>query len=176
MYRDLRFSISCRDCYEQPIDPEKSIRRNAFGCQWSNQSVANFHTKGGPKNYSRRTFWDYMGNWIINERLAGGRGVQPRCPFTTNCLIFKNFLSLQKQAENPATQNSHIIINKPLRLIRIEKGGEWDSFPNLIDTLFLSYPSLPLSLPVPAWWLFNLRDRVHLLSVWFPEGYIGKYI
>lgn len=65
-----------------------------------------------------------MGSWIINERLAGGRGVEPRCPLISKCLIFKKFLSIQEQAEKPATQNSHIIINKPLRLIRIEKGGE----------------------------------------------------
>jgi hypothetical protein len=54
--------------------------------------------------------------------MAGGRGVEPRCPFTSKCLIFKNFLSLQEQAENPTTQFSHI--NKPLRLIRCNEKGD----------------------------------------------------
>jgi hypothetical protein len=49
--------------------------------------------------------------------------IQATCPFSNNCKIFKDFLALQEQAQNPLTQNSHSI-NKPVRLIRIDKGGD----------------------------------------------------
>ena len=49
------------------------------------------------------------------------QGFEPCCPFTAKCSIFKNFLALKEESENPLTQISH----KSLRLIRREETKKW---------------------------------------------------